>query len=106
MDLYLQFGFGMMGISRELLGRWGSGTVILSPRDLEPEQIPRFASQVNRLGGSCMIDPQFYEPRANWPRLCRHAYWPSDYNTGMLTDGSSLRRLLGELKNLNELVRA
>ena len=37
MELHLQFGFGMMEHCRHLLTEWGSGTVVLSPRDLTPK---------------------------------------------------------------------
>jgi hypothetical protein len=34
MELYLQFGYGMMEHTRRLVDEWDGGTVILSPRDL------------------------------------------------------------------------
>lgn len=101
MELYLQLGHGMMKISEELIWRWGKGTAIISPRDLDHGQILEFSKRISHLGGKTLIDPQFYEPHANWPRLQGHPYWLNDYSTGMLTDGSSLRTMLSELNQLN-----
>lgn len=101
MDLSLQFGYGMMKISETLVTKWGRGCVILSPRDLEPDQIPGFAKRIRTRGGETLLDPQFYEPRANWPRLTRHSYWPSVYSTQLLTDGALVTRMLRELRTLN-----
>jgi hypothetical protein len=39
MELFLQFGFGMMEHCRVLVDEWGGGTVILSPRDLNETQL-------------------------------------------------------------------
>jgi hypothetical protein len=47
MELFLQFGSGMMGLSKDLFSEWGGGTAILSPRDLDPNQIE--AIGINRV---------------------------------------------------------
>ena len=39
MNFYLQFGYGMLEHMRVLLARWGTGGVILSPRDLSEDQL-------------------------------------------------------------------
>ena len=101
MDLYLQFGHGMMSLCQTLIKRWGKGTVVLSPRDLTEEKIIRFANNVRELNGTLILDPQLYEPRANHHRLTQHAYWPTTFNTGMLLGGPSLRNMLTQLKELN-----
>jgi serine/threonine protein kinase len=43
MELYLQFGYGMMEHCRFLVSEWQGGTVVLSPRDLTDEQLGRLA---------------------------------------------------------------
>jgi hypothetical protein len=106
MELYLQFGYGMMAHCRHLIDSWGGGTVILSPRDLNAEQIPRFGSQIVRMGGKILVDPQFYVPRATHPRLVKHDYWPSDFDTSMLNGGPVLAQLLEHLLALNESAQA
>jgi hypothetical protein len=102
MDLYLQFGHGMMEHCKCLVQKWGRGTIILSPRDLEPDQIRRFANEVIGLNGDLLLDPQLYFPRANHRRLTNHEYWPDDYVTGMFMGGPALRRLLVAVRELND----
>ena len=46
MRLYLQFGHGMMDHTVKLLADWGEGGVILSPRDLDQDQLERMAIRV------------------------------------------------------------
>jgi hypothetical protein len=104
MELALQFGWGMMDHCTELLSAWGAGTVILSPRDLKPEQLPRFAERVASAGGGTLLDPQFYLPHADHERLTSHEYWPKQYATGDFWSGSEFRTLLDRLETLNESV--
>lgn len=101
MELFLQFGYGMMEHCRQLINSWGSGTVILSPRDLTKEQIKRLGSQITQLGGKTLIDPQFYDPYATHHRLCNHDYWPYDFDTSILIGGHELNHLLKHLLKLN-----
>jgi hypothetical protein len=49
-ELYLQFGYGMMDHTISLLRTWGGGGVILSPRDLKQGQLIRVAGQARELG--------------------------------------------------------
>ncbi len=85
MDLYLQFGHGMMTLSQDLIQSWGGGTVILSPRDLELEQMVRLKSVLSQHNGSVVIDPQFYIPRSDHERLTAHAFWPDEYQTSFFS---------------------
>ena len=96
MELYLQIGHGMMGISQELTKRWGKGTAILSPRDLNRDQMLRFAKTLASNGATVVFDPQFYLPRADHERLTSHSYWPHDYETATF-DRDSVRALLNGL---------
>ena len=102
MELYLQFGYGMMDHSRELLTRWGAGTVVLSPRDLKPERLAGFAAEINRIDNACvLVDPQFYLPHCDHERLCSHDFWPSDYESQLFWQGPPLSELLTKLIALN-----
>lgn len=102
MKLYLQLGYGMMEHCRYLISTWGGGTVILSPRDLDPQQLPRFAGSINKLtNGSVLLDPQFYLPHSDHATLCSHVFWPDDYQTGLFWQGNHLTTLLGHLLQLN-----
>lgn len=102
MEAFLQFGFGMMEHCRHLLANWEGGTVVLSPRDLNSSQLIRLAKDVKRIPGSnTLLDPQFYLPHADHVRLCSHAYWPEDFQSGTFWYGPPLTKLLNDLKLLN-----
>jgi DNA-binding GntR family transcriptional regulator len=59
MELHLQFGYGMMDLSKTLVRKHGGGTVILSPRDLAPESLENFSTALRKAGGAPLLDPQF-----------------------------------------------
>ena len=100
MQLFLQFGHGMMTHSKELIKKWGSGTVILSPRDLTSEQIVEFSKEIRKVGGAVCLDPQFYDPRANHHRLTQHPFWPGSYETNLFLD-KGINEFLNSLKAIN-----
>jgi len=100
MEFYLQFGYGMMSLTRDMIERWGEVNVILSPRDLKSDQITRFPNEIKDGLNDCLIDPQFYLPRADHHRLINHDYWPNDYTTNLLYNG--IEENLKELKKLND----
>ena len=105
MELYLQFGYGMMQHCRHLISDWRGGTVVLSPRDMSDRQLRTLSSEIMGLeGGRVLLDPQFYLPHADHARLCSHEYWPSDYETGTFFQGNSLRDLLRKLVDLNAVL--
>lgn len=107
MDLYLQFGHGMMEHSRQLISAWGGGTVLLSPRDLKADQLKRIAEDVTAMPeGRVLVDPQCYLPDSDHARLCSHDYWPEDYASGEFWSGGELDDLLKKLLELNESVGA
>ncbi len=101
MELYLQFGWGMMEHSRQLIQDWGGGTVILSPRDLRPDQLAPYSQSIHKIGGRILLDPQFYLPHADHERLRSHVYWPADYESIAFWTGEGIKRLLSRLFNLN-----
>ncbi len=105
MELYLQFGYGMMEHCRYLVSAWQGGTVVLSPRDLTDEQLVRLSQTIRELpGGNVLLDPQFYLPRADHERLCSHQYWPESYSTGTFWQGPALTELLTRLRDLNQSI--
>jgi len=100
MELFLQLGFGMMGLSKDLISMWGGGTVILSPRDLEPIQIEKIGAELLSLNGKNLVDPQFYLPRSDHHRLTSYNYWPQNYDTQGFDD-SNREKMLEALVALN-----
>ena len=103
MRLHLQFGYGMMEHSKQLLREWRGGTVILSPRDLSPDQLSRMATDVRSIeGADVVLDPQFYLPHSDHERLVQHGYWPEEYETGSFFGGEGQATLIKSLKALND----
>lgn len=100
MELYLQLGYGMMSHCNDLIEDWGGGTVILSPRDLKPKQLSKFAKEIKNLKGEVLLDPQVYLPRATHPGLQSHDYWHKEYNTINFGD-AELNEQLKKLLKLN-----
>lgn len=102
MDLFLQFGHGMMEHCRHLIRSWEGGTVILSPRDLKREQLLKLAEEIRALpGGRVLLDPQFYVPRSDHHRLTAHDYWPDSYQTKSFFGGPGMQKMLTEVLELN-----
>ena len=95
MELYLQFGYGMMGHCKHLIESWQSGTVILSPRDQNLDQMNRFVSELQKINCQVLFDPQFYLPYADHKRLVAHPYWPQD---ATLFNVAKIRSMLTVLK--------
>ncbi len=103
MQMYLQFGYGMMEHCRHLIEEWNGGTAVLSPRDLNDGQLKRLSDTIRALpGGKVLLDPQFYLPHADHARLCQHSYWPSNYSTSAFWSGPALVDLLTKLNALNQ----
>lgn len=104
MDFYLQFGYGMMEHCRFLVKEWGKGTVVLSPRDLSAEQLVKLSTDINKLGGEVLLDPQLYSPEnTNQDRLITQDYWPA---SGSFPVNSELNKSLGKLIELNHKIGA
>lgn len=98
METLLQFGHGMMALSKDLIKKWNKGVVILSPRDLEVEQMEKFTDSLHENGGGVIVDPQFYMPRADHYRLTAHSFWPQDYDSAFF-HRESVKQMLISLKN-------
>jgi hypothetical protein len=102
MELYLQFGYGMMDHCRHLVKAWRGGTVILSPRDLDRKQLVNLSNEIRALpGGHVLLDPQFYLPRSDHARLTSHDYWPDAYQTNSFFAGPGMATMMSEVLQLN-----
>lgn len=106
MELYLQFGHGMMEHCKVLISKWGGGTIILSPRDQDDTSIAKFSIEIKKRNGFTLVDPQLYDPRANHHRLIKHDYWPGKFSTNMLFEGPGQTRMLSRLLALNDASNA
>lgn len=102
MDLYLQLGHGMMGYCKELISQWGEGTVILSPRDLTEKQTKKFATDINKINGKTLFDPQYYNPRADHHKLTKWSHWLNEFETSRFSDDSYLEDKFSSIKEIND----
>lgn len=101
MDLYLQLGHGMMGYCKELISKWGEGTVILSPRDLSEDQTIKFSNELLKINGKTLFDPQYYNPRADHHKLTQWSHWLNDFDTSLFGDDVFLESKFNEIKLIN-----
>ena len=102
MKMYLQVGWGMMGLCRDLLKLWKGAGAILSPRDLTHVQITRLGKSVSSLGGEALIDPQCYIHASDHDRLTNHEYWQEYASNSTFNMNGSLGwgGVLGKLAEL------
>lgn len=108
MQLYLQFGWGMMGLVRELLASWQGGGVILSPRDLKKDQLIGLGKDVTTYGSESLLDPQCYARDADHARLRSHRYWQlyAGTSTNQILSAQGAEPMLEELGRLNRDISA
>ena len=108
MELYLQFGHGMMDHTAKLLRAWRGGGVILSPRDLEPAQLIKTALVADEAGAEVLLDPQCYVRDADHARLTSHGYWETykKCSTASLIGGSGARDVVAALGSLSRALQA
>lgn len=104
MKLYLQYGFGMLKLSEILCEEWGGGDVILSPRDMNENQMIKLTQNLAKKQSQTMIDPQFYNPRANHHGLVKYDFWPNDYNTSLFWGTDKFEQMLKLLFEFNQKV--
>jgi hypothetical protein len=100
MELYLQTGYGMMEHCSALISKWTKGTVIFSPKDMTIDQMSDSSKKIRKAGGTIMIDPQFYVPRAEISNLIAHPFWPRQYDTGSFYTSAGAKELIDNLLSL------
>lgn len=105
MNFILQFGHGMMEHCRHLINQWENGTVIFSPRDMTERQIDTLSTDIQKLGGNTLLDPQFYDPHGDHHGLVKHDYWPENFNTSVFLSGPQLTTLIEKIVQLNTLAK-
>lgn len=100
MKLYLQMGYGMQSMCKDLGVAWHGATVIMSPQNIYPTaRLKPFADSMCEIGGAVLFDPQLYTPRNLQENLRKHDYWPqSDFTSIEMGD---CRDLLAQLANIN-----
>ncbi len=99
MDLFLQMGYGMQSLCTEIITKWKSGTVILSPVNIGPNKIMPFSKQIRDAGGSVLFDPQMFYPKEGHVKLKEYDYWPLDGVS--ISDSASCQSICRELLRIN-----
>lgn len=104
MELYLQFGYGMKGITCELSRKWQETYVILSPRDISPLNLANWSGQFRQAGTQCLFDTQCYYPDATSPNLLQYTYWDSSLSEKLLhlSDKGWTKQFLQKVKVYND----
>ena len=100
MSFFLQFGFGMMELSRELADLWKGGNVILSPCDLNEKQIISLGTELKSKNIEVFIEPQYYFPESDRITLISQQYWPK-YHSNSVISQNEINSMTRSLINLN-----
>lgn len=103
MELYLQFAWGMKGMSLELSKDWGGATVILSPRDMTPKQLKTWSKEFQKSNIKLLFDPQCYYPKSNHERLVQYDYWDSSFDTKTEESFSFADEVIKAILEYNEI---
>jgi hypothetical protein len=85
-------------LCKDLIKKWNEGLVILSPRDMELDQMKKLSKEIRKSNGEVVLDPQFYIPRADHYRLISHSFWPSQYDSALF-NRSDVNLMLTNLKH-------
>ena len=100
MKLYLQMGHGMKALSEELIRKWGEGTVIISPVNMEQDRIVDFSKRIEKYGGSVLFDPQMFYPKEGHLKLRVYDYWLDEGASISSEDGGkSINQALLRINN-------
>jgi len=103
MELFLQFGHGMKGLSIELSKKWGGLTIILSPRDMAPDQMLGWCQDFKKNNINCLFDPQCYCPKSKLKKLSQYKYWDTSLNTNLGSVDSRETALIKEINEYNNI---
>lgn len=83
LELFIQMGHNMQSLALEHLKDFGDGTIILSPMNIIPANIGKYAKKVRNNNGKILVDPQLYYPRKYQKNLTKYDYWPQDNFTNL-----------------------
>lgn len=81
MELYLQQGWGMKGMTMDLSKHMEDTNLIMSPRDTTKEQFESWSKEFKENNIKMLFDPQLYYPKSEHSRLSEHDYWDPSYIT-------------------------
>lgn len=105
MELFLQFGHGMKALTLDLSKKWNGASVILSPRDMTPDQLIEWSKDFERAGVKCYFDPQCYCPKSQQKRIVQYAYWDCNLNTHLQSGDTKIDKQIKEIKLYNDIAK-
>ena len=103
--LFFQFGYGMKNLTVDLAKRWDGATVILSPRDMAPNQLVRWTNEFEKANVNCYFDPQCYCPKSELKRLTQYSYWDCNLNTNMQAGTTYVEQKIDNIKYYNTIAK-
>jgi len=106
MELFLQFGYGMKSLAIDLSKEWGNTNVILSPRDITPQQLRKWSKDFEKANVTCMFDPQCYFPKCNHKNLKQYGYWDNSLNTNLNAMDDSETVLIKTIDEYNSIINS
>lgn len=94
----------MQNLSLELISKWGNGTVILSPVNMQEDKIEQFSKNIEHIGGGVMFDPQMFYPKEGHLKLQEYSYWPNGNST--VTNGDESYKIDREILKINNAINS
>ena len=105
MELFLQFGYGMKGLTLALAKQWGGTSVILSPRDMTPDQLEAWSKEFEKANVKCYFDPQCYCPKSSQKNLAKYKYWDCNLNTNLQSNTTVIDQQIQAIKEYNDIAK-
>ena len=105
MELFLQFGHGMKALTIELSKKWGSASVILSPRDMSPHQLGVWSNEFENNNVKTYFDPQCYYPQSTHLKLSQYAYWDNDLVSNLKSNPKLIQKHIQSIKDYNDIAK-
>lgn len=95
----------MKSLTVDLSKKWSGTSVILSPRDMTPEQLTVWSKDFEKAGVKCYFDPQCYCPKGEQKRLVQYSYWDCNLNTNLQSSDTKIDRQIKEIKYFNDIAK-
>lgn len=83
---------------------WGETKVILSPRDIKPDQLVKWKNDFKKHNVDCLFDPQCYFPKCNHKNLTQYEYWNSSLSTNLDSEDDYETGLIKNLRHYNNII--
>ena len=93
----------MKALTLELSKKWNGASVILSPRDIDQNQLKKWSKEFKKEGVKCFFDPQCYCPKTEQKRLIQYDYWDCNLNTNLQSNSTSIDEQIKIIKKYNDI---